>query len=557
MCYNKTNLAFETKMNFNNNPKARTLGFIALAALALIVIVVAQPGSLSFRNKTDYDALRRQAELENQQYADLLAYVEPDYEASQQFLKKIATEDLVREQVETSLQTKQQINIPAIADSEIKFTPRSDRDTVVNYLNDVGSMVDNYSKQINPKISTLFADSGDVVSPQNAKRDTEVFVQNLRGLPVPSEMAAMHKANIVAFEEYGNMFATASDYAAALDSEPWDDVYGDYAVINNRMSVTKTELEKVRAKYAITDQEIPVAWQGFFIKTAQAQWLVVDVEQLAWEAVKAGLAKAFSQFAVKMIDKLVAHIDKTFAIASQLYYSQDLGRFYSIEYMQKFVDDPLDQDIIKQFLPEYFCVPKNKEELSNIFNAKAAENRGTDIVIDPADPQFLQKLARLGGDEKNYPGWWEGYYEDLASRTQQEAQTAATKEVTSPGLKTGRSLITNQIDKTMSTILGVQESAIKGTFDLGTNNTENFVGSLIATVVESMVNKFVFTPLGGGEGGSVGGLGVVSESNVCLRTPKINPVVPVPQSGPGTPTTSTPATPPTTQPTGTPPFNPR
>ena len=44
-----------------------------------------------------------------------------------------------------------------------------------------------------------------------------------------------------------------------------------------------------------------------------------------------------------------------------------------------------------------------------------------------------------------------------------------------------------------------------------------------------MVYKFVFTPLGGGS--SSGGIGVLGETNVCLKTPQIKPIAPLVQTG--------------------------
>jgi hypothetical protein len=258
-----------------------------------------------------------------------------------------------------------------------------------------------------------------------------------------------------------------------------------------------------------------------------------------------------------MLDKLVAHIEKNFAIASQLYYSQDLGRFYSVEYMKKFVTNPLDQDIIQKFLPQYFCINPSQKELKKIFTAKAAANAGADIVIDPSDPQFIQKLARLGGDEKNYGFWWQEYYMSLAATIQQEASSAATKEVTSNGLKSGRDLATGQINKTMAAIFNTQEAAIAGTINLGTNNTENAIGQIVAGVVESLVNKFVFTPIGGGTSSGGGGIGVIKETNVCLRTPQMKPVTSIPGSVYEAPKGSSTTTPPIVPTTTTPPFNPR
>src|SRR5688572_29889748 len=151
-------------MNFNNIPRTYTLGFILMTVVVLIVAVAIEPGTLGFRDQTDYDALRKQAELENRQYAELLAHVEVDYEASKQFLQKIATEDLVREQVETTLQTNQRVTIPTVADSEIKIASRNDRDSVINYFNSIGSIIDNYDNQVAPSLPSLFDENGDATS---------------------------------------------------------------------------------------------------------------------------------------------------------------------------------------------------------------------------------------------------------------------------------------------------------------------------------------------------------------------------------------------------------
>lgn len=544
-------------MDFKNIPRNYTLGFILLTVIVLTVALVLEPASLLYRDKTNYEALRKQAELENQQYAELLASANPNYEASQQFLEKIATEDLVRQQVTQTLQTGQKITIPTVASTDLNISNRTDRDTMVNYFTQSTSMVGNYQNDVSGAMQQLFADGSDYNSLRTAENRTNQLVQNLRGMAVPKDAVEMHKANIVAYQQYAQVFSAAANYAAT-SSEPWSNFYKNYAVINNRIGVSKTELDKISKTYALDTEPSRFGRGGFLIKEAQAQLGVVtvaaDLERAIIEGIKTGLARAFAQFAISMIDKLVAHIEKNFAIASQLYYSNDLGRFYSVEYMKKFVQDPLDQDIIQKFLPQYFCVNPTGGELKKIFTAKAAQNRATDLVIDPSEPDFLQKLARLGGDEKNYPQWWESYYENIAAQTQAEAEKAATKEVLSPGLKSGRDLINGQINKTMSAIFNVQESAIAGVINLGTNNTENVVASLVASVVQNLVNKFVFTPLGGTNGGG-GGIGVIKETNVCLKNPVIKPVAPVANTDYQTPNTNTNTN--TNTGTTTPPFNPR
>ncbi len=554
-------------MNFQNVPRKYLIGLIFVMVAILVTVTVIDPGAFVFHDNTDYDAQRQVAMDETKRYEALLASVQPDYTASQQLLEKIATEDLVRKEVNSSLDVNQTIVIPKIADSELTINPRNDRSAMVNYINKLGSAISNYNTEAEPGLSQTFGDNPDTAQITSAVERTKLLATNIRGLPVPQEAISLHKAYLVAYDAYSSFLGTANDYAKGTNLDPWSKVYTSYAVINNQLATANKEYTKINKEYALNvpiPGEFASSNQNFgLIKTANAQWPVMDVQAVVRYGIEVGLARAFSKFAINMLDKLVGHIEKSFAIASQLYYSQDLGRFYSVEYMKKFVADPVDQDIIQKFLPQYFCINPSGNELKQIFTAKAQTNQGTDIVIDPSDPQYLNKLARLGGDEKNYAGWWEDYYTSLAAQTQREAESAASKEVLSPGLKSGRDLVDGQIKKTMSSIFNVQEAAISGTINLGTNNTENAVSQLVATVVESLVNKFVFTPIGGGSS-SGGGIGVIAEQNVCLRTPKMKPIAALPTSEYETPSgTSSTGTPSTgTQTTGTttpttPPFNPR
>lgn len=535
--------------------KKLSYGIIGLAVVALLVITIWEPGEWSFRDRTNYDAETKAAQEELALYKKFLADLNPNYEASQQLLEKIATEDIVRQQVETTLNVKQKIVVPQLATSDLKVSNRKDSDFILNYMADVNSMVNNYRNAISSSVNNLFAQNASTADLQRGKVETTKLITNLKSVEVPASLVEMHKANIVSFQKYGEIFDNAVNYSQGTVSEPWSDFYQDYAVIDNRLAVVNTELDKFAEQLAVTD-ELNNQLHIFGIKTAQAQFggavvVTTDLKRDILEGIKVGLAKSFANFSISMLDKLVAHIEKSFAIASQLYYSNELGRFYSVEYMKKFVSNPLDQDIIQKFLPEYFCVNPTKKELNQIFVAKARENIGNDLTINPNDPDFIQKLARLGGDERNYPLWWEGYYESLAARTKAEAEAAATKEVLSPGVKTGRDLVNNQVTKTVSAIFNVQEAAISGAINLGTNNTENPVGQLVAGVVENLVNKFVFTPISGGSSSS-GGIGIIQERNVCLSTATIKPLIPLASSEYKNPEgTSSPA------PVSTPPFSPR
>ena len=525
-------------------------GVIALAILALVTVNVWEPGQWSFRDSSNYEEQARLAQEELEQYQALLASIEPNYAASQQLLQKIATDELVQKEVDTALQTNQRIEIPTLANAELNISNRTDRDFMVNYLTKTQSMIQNYQDEAKLDQQPFFAAYTNAAESARGQAATASLTANLRQMEVPRDAIELHKATIVALDEYGQVFGAAKDYAQNYDTNPWPTVYNKYSVIDNRLAVVKSELKTLDKTYALGDADTLVDFS--LVKTAHAQF-VVDVandwQQILYEGIKTGLARSFAQFSVQMIDKLVAQIEKNFAIASQLYYSNELGRFYSVEYMKKFVEDPLDQDIITKFIPEYFCVSPDKRKLKDIFVAKARDNVGNDLIINPSDPDFLDKLARLGSDEKNYPIWWEGYYESLAAQTKAEADKAATKEVISPGLKSGRDIVNTQVTKTISSIMGVQESAISGAMDLGTSNADNIAGELVAGIVQNLVNKFVFTPISGGSTSGPGGIGIIAERDVCLATPQIKPIIPIAEGGYVPPTTVN--TPPTIPPNTT------
>ena len=108
----------KTKQNpdqFQNKKYAYLV--IGLAIVVLAVVTIWQPGQLGFQDPTDYDAKNLAAQKELEQYKKLLASIEPNYVASEQLLKKIATEEIVRQEVEQTLQTKQAVTMPQIANS--------------------------------------------------------------------------------------------------------------------------------------------------------------------------------------------------------------------------------------------------------------------------------------------------------------------------------------------------------------------------------------------------------------------------------------------------------
>ncbi|HMQ01986.1 MAG TPA: hypothetical protein PKD79_02880, partial [Candidatus Doudnabacteria bacterium] len=357
--------------------KKFTIAVISLAVLALVTITIWEPGQWSFRDSTDYDEQARLAQEELEMYREFLASIEPNVAASQQFLEKIATEDIVRSEVNQTLRVNQPVSVPQLANSELNISNRNDRDFMINYLTASSSMLANYRESIQSSVQEVFTTSSNPATLTAAAAETSRLITNLKEMSVPTSAVELHKASIVGLDQYAQMFTEARNYSMRTNEDPWPRLYSQYAVIDNRMAVVNSELERINRTFALgPDVELP---KFSLVKTANAQFVVTvatDWQAILFDAVKTGLARAFANFSIVMLDKLVGHIEKSFAIASQLYYSNELGRFYSVEYMQRFVSDPLDQDIISKFIPEYFCIAPDGRQLRDIFVAKARDNVG-------------------------------------------------------------------------------------------------------------------------------------------------------------------------------------
>jgi hypothetical protein len=513
-------------MFYNKDQKAYF--FIAIStAVVLLVVTFWNPTTFQFKDSTDYEKLAKQsASAERDQYAKYLESLQADSEASKQLLQELVTEDSLRKEMELILQTNQKIATPDIPNSTLNILPESSTESLAEYFKQSLGATLAFNDSAQQYSTSLFAPESSSTAVRTLQQRNIDLIRNLRGIAVPQAALQYHKAQILAYEHYGNVLDGAMVATTDTDAISWPDMYRNYVIINDEIETANTQLTTLDQKYTFSGElkEFFAENQATssFAHTAQAGWFGIpdftftigDLPAAIWKAIREALARSFARFAISMLDKVVTSIESNFAITSQLYYSEALGQVYTTEYLQKYVSDPLDQEIIKRFIPQYFCLPKNPDELKQIFTQKAQDYLGFDPTrIDPTDPGFYQKLAQSGSYFAT-PEGQENYYEGLAAQASSAAAEAATKEVISPGLKTPRDLVNNQIERTMASIFNTQQAAINGSIQLGTGNVENIVGQLVASVIENLVNKFVFTGA------------VLEEQKTCVGVQKSKPVIP-------------------------------
>ncbi len=546
--------------NIDKVPRKYFIGAVGALIVILLVVTLWQPTNFGYKDKTDYAAQIKQAQADKSEYDKLLASINVTQAQSEVALKKIATQEVVKEEVNASFNTSQKIVIPDVSNTELAIEPRGGKEAVVSYFNQSGAYVKSYNDKVAVANQVVFTDLQDSQTVNAAITETAKAVSDLKRMPVPTEALAFHKAQIVALQQYGDFLTTAKSYNPRIVSEqlrprgddtqqPWPKVYKDYAIISNKSTIISTEYKQLDKKYSISQLPIFASDGNSSVSGGQPSFglineahaifgiadttiVVGDIPQLIIYGIKQGLLKAFSTFIIKAIDKLVAKIDKYFTITSQLYYSQELGKLYTNEYWKKFKVPLADQNILANFIPDYFCVPTDLNKLKQVFEAKSKQLLKYDIkTIALNSPNFYDALAELGtAAQINPEAYWSDYYSSFAAQSKAAAADAATKEVTSPGVKSGRDLIKGSVDKTLSKILDVQQGSVSSALNLGSTNADNLISVTIAGIFENLTTKFIFTAVNSSD--HAGGLGVVQESNICLGTAKYKPVVAGP-SDPG------------------------
>ncbi len=507
--------------------------FFTVVILILLLTIV----SLWNRGKFSYVEVplkNDDRQIDVEAYLNYLESLNVDSQASKETFKQVIDESDIRRQIEEDLRISQIIVQPEIESKLFAVTEYSGKDGIIDYLSRSTGLALYFSTQAKKSTPKLFA--SDIDASLAAKSEFEDFYQQLLKLETPEEAIELQRRFAGMYEAYGDLLSASESYARSLDENPWDEVYRSYVIVNEQAKLYDQELEKIENKYKLAGTVIAPYYivqakekKSVFVKTAHALFGVGDITitmgdipRIIREAVEEGLANSFSKFMGRFLEKVIAKIEENYLIANFLFYSDALvSGQYIDDYLTKYVQDSLDRKIIKKFIPKLQCGSK-PQNLQPVFKAKAQEYLGFDpSIIDPNDPDYYEKMARVG----NYlasPGGWKSYYEDLASQAETEAEKAAERELISPGLKAPRDIFKNSISISINNIVSAQRASFNSLMSLGVQNSKNFISEMVSKMTETLVNKFVFR----GATGNNSPIGVLKEQSTCLAAAQINLVLP-------------------------------
>jgi hypothetical protein len=253
--------------------------------------------------------------------------------------------------------------------------------------------------------------------------------------------------------------------------------------------------------------------QAFTIPGAPQPVIIIsDIPNSILEGIKVGLASAFTRFASNYLANMLSKLEENYKIANYLYYSDALvSGQYLQDYMSKYVPNATDQKMLLAFIPQFSC--GNNTDVTAKLKQLSRDYVGYDpATLDPSDPQYNQKLARLGNFLAS-PSGWQAHYQDLASQAESAAQQAAQNEINSPGLKAPRDNA-GQIVASVTSLAQSEAASLISSLALGTQNPDSVVGQLASSLTYAFVNKFVFKGA------------VFREQATCLSSVQLQPVAP-------------------------------
>ena len=168
----------------------------------------------------------------------------------------------------------------------------------------------------------------------------------------------------------------------------------------------------------------------------------------------------------------------------------------------------------KNFIPEVTC--GNTQNLNAAFTAKANQYLGFDpSTLDPKDPNYYQKLAKVG-DFMSQPSGWDQYYQGIAAQAQSQAQNAANNEINSPGQKAGRDSLGGII-----TPSATSEDVLRGVFERymqegNSNSTFTTTQQITSQIATAFLNNFALKGV------------TLLEQKVCIAVPQLQLVTRIP-----------------------------
>ncbi len=492
--------------------------------LILSLVSVWHQKSFTFQDETDYISLQKKSEQQRALYRQYLVALGTTQEAQTALYEEILPPEEVLKAVEKELDANQPIVIPEQPKTAMRVSSATGKNAVSDYVTSTQKIVEDLDWASQKAENDLLNASGDTHNVDVLISQLQNALNEYSKLSVPQEAQNFQGKQLVALEEYLKLAKLSQSYSANPNISPWPNVYKHVSIIAESAYQAEQNFNGLVDKYNLSEAEDSsnLAQGSWLVPKADALFfsIVVDIFQKAETVVRAAAATAVAQFTIYFLQKLANQIQKAYTITNYLYYSDALvSGQYVDDYLNKYVDNSLDRNIIKQFIPAVGC-GKN-QNLTPIFKAKADQYLGFDPnSLDPKDPDYFIKFAKVGNFLSS-PTGWEVYYKDVAAQAAGTAKQSAQNELVGLGTKSTRDTAGGILTSALTTV-----DTLRATLQtmLSSGFIGNAGGSLAAKISSQATQVFLNTFIFKGA--------VLKEQRVCIPVPVVNFVNEVPLEAP-------------------------
>jgi hypothetical protein len=529
------------------NQQKLIVGIASAAVAVLLVTTLWSRPDFGYKQPTpdEQQALRDSEERSLAEYREYLKSINIDPVASNLIFDAVFDQEAIARDIRNEIGADKPVAIPQIKTADLRVEQTNDPDRVTQYLADLQGRLDEYHAGVTPRVDQVLTEFPDRDVAQRASADSQSVVDDLYALSVPQPAVAMHSAVLSAYTTNAQLFADAKQ-AAGLD-EP----AGQWKHLNNTHVAMRTQLGRMDKmvqeleQYAQTGT-VPedVAETNVFIPVARAAGLsgtviLKDIPRRIEAFLKSAQGAAVINFTRQALTKYVKNAEQNFLISNYLYYTNALvNTKYANDYLNKFVENPDDREMIKKFLPEFNCSRATSREFQKTLQAKAIEFLGFDPkFINASDPDFYNKMLKLGDPKADTTGaGFEKFYASLAAVAEAQANKAANQELAYSGKKVPIDPKTKDTVASLDTIQSQQRAATDALFSFTASNAavgdfgfDKFVINSITAILKQFTIKGAiidYDPKTGKTTVTKASPVTLKEQRACVAVPVVNPIIP-------------------------------
>lgn len=438
----------------------------------------------------------------------------------------------MRVEIEAELGVGAPYKTPVVDSGLVQVVENPSINDYEKYLSDLKNLLNKARQDNEGVLPTASGYNADPVSSFALAENSAYLLEQLYSMQVPEEAKDLHLSilrGVISQEKYAKNNDLAIRSLLPRGSQ-WSLTANTFSAFVEATNDTEASSQKLASylndKFLAGKEANPVG-----IKTAHAAIPIIttaDIPREIRELLEAFISMFVTNYTKNTVMKYVEQAEKQFLITNYLHYTDALvDQKYATSFLDKYVEDPKQRQIIRQLLPQFSCGKTDVEAIKKTLRDEALSYLGYDPKnLDYRDPNLYDKIVESSAPSSTGAAINADaallFNRSLAIVTEYQAQRAANQELIAPGKKVPVSNDQKKdIQVSLDYLTSKLQSAIKTIFDLVLPTSASTGKGSLAGVVVSAVGQII-------QQFGVANAVVIKEQATCIGggAGVFNPIVP-------------------------------